>query len=116
MSESKLSKLHSILLEEEVYAHVVTHLGPISWIDFAAERMSATVSNDTPPSKADASFRLGVTMSAIGRRSCLLEGSEYRSYAALPTVRETANKWTSDRRFWDISILQRNTIQSQKKI
>lgn len=44
-------------------------------IDFAAEHMSATVSNCTPPSKADASLRFGVTMSAMGRSSSLPSGT-----------------------------------------
>lgn len=48
-----------------------TNLGPISCMDFAAERMSETVCSFMPPSKAEASLRLGVTMSAIGR-SCSL--------------------------------------------
>lgn len=48
-----------------------TNLGPISCMDFAAERMSETVCSFMPPSKAEASLRLGVTMSAMGR-SCSL--------------------------------------------
>lgn len=45
--------------------------------DFAAERMSDIVSSFRPPSKADASFRFGVTMSAIGRSTSLQAGTNY---------------------------------------
>ena len=47
------------------------YLGPILCIDFAAEHMSVIVSNCDHPSKVEASFKFGVTMSAIGRRSVL---------------------------------------------
>jgi hypothetical protein len=42
-------------------------------MDSAALRMSETVCSDTPPSNFDASFTLGVTISAIENNSSLHE-------------------------------------------
>jgi hypothetical protein len=42
---------------------------------FAAERMSETVWSCWPPSKADASFKFGVIISAIGKSSSLHIGT-----------------------------------------
>lgn len=54
-----------------------TYLGPKLCIDFAAEHMSDTVLNDMPPSKADASLRFGVTISAIAKSSSLKYRTTY---------------------------------------
>lgn len=48
-----------------------TYFDPIWWINVAAWRMSEIVLSGIPPSKADASFKFGVTKSAIGRSSSL---------------------------------------------
>lgn len=48
-----------------------SYLGPKVCMDFATEHMSATVLSDTPPSRADASFKFGVTISAIAKSSFL---------------------------------------------
>lgn len=56
-----------------------TNRGPRSCNNLAAERMSETVSSFRP-SKADASFRFGVTMSAIGRSPSLQAEQRYHKW------------------------------------
>jgi hypothetical protein len=47
------------------------NLGPNWWIASAAMRISATVVTGSPPIKVDASDKLGVTKSAMGKSSSL---------------------------------------------
>lgn len=63
--------LQDLLLKINIIKEFCTNRGPKLCNNFAAEHMSATVTSCIPPSKADASFKLGVIMSAMGKRFSL---------------------------------------------